>query len=294
MMTAGMVAAAASELLLEDIDASAVMRLSDGSKWRMSTKAGAAFVKTVGVDRSSPFIVEAAGLHEIRKAQAIHVPDVWAVGTTVNLSLIALEWLDIRRNTDVSDAMFGVQLARLHGATAQRFGWHTDNMLGGSPQPNSWKERWVDFFREQRLGHQLTLAAQRVGRSDVHWLDRGWLLCDYLGELLNEHHPRPSLLHGDLWSGNRGTMPDGRPVIFDPAVYYGDREADIAMTRLFGGFGAAFYSAYEECWPTGAGAGTRSTLYNLYHVLNHFNLFGESYGQQARSMIDGLLSELGH
>ena len=294
MITADVVAAATSELLGERVDASVIFNLSGESKWRMPTKAGMAFVKTISAAHDSPFVAEAAGLRQLREAGAVRVPDVWAVGTAVNLSLIVIEWLDLVRNTDASDAMFGKQLAAQHRHTAQRFGWHVDNTLGASPQPNPWTDTWSEFFREHRLGHQLTLAATHVGRSSTHWIDRGRSLCDRMDDLLEGHRPQPSLLHGDLWSGNRGTTPDGRPAIFDPAVYFGDREADIAMTRLFGGFGARFYSAYDESWPLEPGAEIRGNLYNLYHVLNHFNLFGESYAVQARAMIDDLLSELGH
>jgi protein-ribulosamine 3-kinase len=109
---------------------------------------------------------------------------------------------------------------------------------------------------------------------------------------LLDHGPAPSLLHGDLWTGNLGYLPDGTPAVFDPAVYYGDREADLAMSELFGGFGRDFYAAYRDAWPLDAGYGTRKTLYNLYHILNHLNLFGGGYLGQARAMIDRLLAEI--
>jgi fructosamine-3-kinase len=147
------------------------------------------------------------------------------------------------------------------------------------------------FLREQRLLPQLQLAT--ANGADAKLIERGERLCELLGQFFRQYQPRPSLLHGDLWGGNWSADTTGGPVIFDPAVYYGDREADLAMTRLFGGFGASFYSAYETAWPLDADAATRSTLYNLYQVLNHCNLFGGGYQRQARAMIDQLLAELG-
>jgi fructosamine-3-kinase len=290
MITAGMVAAAASELLGESIGRESVTGFYGESKWRVPTKAGLAFIKALEADRHSPFPDEGAGLDELRRARAIRVPEVWAVGSAQSLSLIVSEWLELGENSAASDAMLGSQLAAQHRTTAERFGWRRENYLGASRQPNAWSDSWIDFFREQRLRYQLNLAAANAGRSDTGWIDRGLLLCDRVSTLL-DHHPRASLLHGDLWRGNAGTTPDGQPVVFDPAVYFGDREADIAMTRLFGGFGGAFYSAYEECWPLDAGSEVRATLYNLYHVLNHFNMFGASYLRQARNMIEELLAE---
>ena len=294
MITAGRVAAAASVLLNESIAAHAVANLSGEAHWRMQTKAGAAFVKAIAADLDPPFPAEAAGLHELRKAGAIRVPDVWAVGRTEQLSLIVIEWLDLRPGSTASDAALGSGLAAIHRTTAPRFGWHTANTIGASPQYNAWNDSWTEFFRNQRLRYQLELATTNAGSADIRWIDRGRRLCERVSELLEGHRPQPSLLHGDLWSGNRAATAGDRPVIFDPAVYFGDREADIAMTRLFGGFSAAFYQAYQDSWPVGPGFAMRETLYNLYHVLNHFNLFGAGYRGQAQDMIDRLLAELGH
>ena len=150
----------------------------------------------------------------------------------------------------------------------------------------------MEFLRDRRLAHQLDLAVTKGAQA--HIVDRGRTLCQLLDAFFSSYRPVPSLLHGDLWAGNWGTDEDGLPVTFDPAVYYGDREADIAMTRLFGGFGHAFYTTYQSTWPLDQAAGTRSTLYNLYHVLNHYNLFGGEYLVKAGGMIDRLLAELGH
>ena len=188
--------------------------------------------------------------------------------------------------------MLGEQLAALHRVGAARFGWHRDNTIGATPQLNSWDDDWVRFFVRQRVGPQLELAEQRGASARL--LDRGRLLCGIAGALFSSYRPVPSLLHGDLWGGNWAADDADTPVVFDPAVYFGDREADLAMTRLFGGFGPAFYAAYQSDWPLDQAAGTRRGFYNLYHVLNHFNLFGGSYAAQAEGMIDRLLAELGH
>jgi protein-ribulosamine 3-kinase len=156
---------------------------------------------------------------------------------------------------------------------------------------NSPGENWVDFYREQRLQFQLELAERNgCGRQ---LSSRGEQLLAGLHVLFGDYSPEPSLLHGDLWSGNHAWTRAGEPAIFDPAVYYGDREADLAMTELFGGFSGGFYDAYENAWPIDPGYRVRKTLYNLYHILNHFNLFGGGYASQAQGMVDRLLAEIG-
>lgn len=181
----------------------------------------------------------------------------------------------------------GVQLAQQHRITTGRFGWHRQNTIGSTPQCNDWCDDWQTFFRERRLRFQLELA-RRNGHGDA-LLASGERLLQVLPALIGDHRPAPSLLHGDLWSGNTAMDADGVPVIFDPAVYFGDREADLAMARLFGGFGREFLDGYELAWPLPPGAEARVDLYNLYHVLNHLNLFGTGYLERAMRMIDSLL-----
>lgn len=161
-------------------------------------------------------------------------------------------------------------LAALHRHTSPRFGWATDNWIGLAPQRNGWSDDWASFFFEERLAPQAHRAQLRVPD---------------LRKVLEGHRPQASLLHGDLWSGNAGFTRDG-PVIFDPAVYYGDREADLAMTGLFGGFPAEFYASYQEEFPLPPGYETRKHLYNLYHLLNHLNLFGSSYLRQVQAALN--------
>jgi protein-ribulosamine 3-kinase len=259
--------------------------------YRAKTEHGCVFVK-VGVLSAAPmFETEAAGLDELQATGAVRVPNVLAVATLEDRAVLCLEWLDLAGKTAPAETRLGEQLAALHRHRASRHGWDRDNYIGSNLQRNSRTDDWVTFFRLQRLEPQLHLA--RAHRADPKTLERGQRLCESLGAFFVGHRPIPSLLHGDLWGGNWNSLTGGQPVIFDPAIYYGDRETDIAMTRLFGGFGPNFYAAYEAVWPLEQGAATRATLYNLYHVLNHFNLFGGGYLPQARSMIDRLLAEVG-
>src|SRR5690606_15593965 len=249
---------------------------------------GSVFVKVSSASNAAEMLqAEAAGLKALAAADAVRVPRVIVQGRCGEGAYLALEWITLGKATRSSEATLGKQLAWQHRCTRPEFGWDRDNTIGLTPQPNAKCQRWDEFFRERRLRFQLDLAAKSGAPADV--LDRGYLLCEHVSAFFTDYSPQPSLLHGDLWAGNWGCDEDGLPVIFDPAVYYGDREADIAMTRLFGGFGAAFYAAYNSTWPLDPGASVRVPLYNLYHVLNHYNLFGGSYLQQAASMIDALL-----
>ena len=232
------------------------------------------------------FEAEAEGLAELRSARAIRVPDVIDVGITDGQSYISLEKLALSRPTVETERVLGQQLAKLHRHTQKQFGWHRDNTIGLTPQRNDQSADWMVFFREHRLQFQLELAADNGFGGEL--LELGAQLCEQLDKLFDDYDPAASLLHGDLWGGNWGNV-DGEPVVFDPAVYYGDRETDIAMTRLFGGFGQAFYEAYESDWPMQQGHEARLKLYQLYHVLNHLNLFGRGYLQQALTLTKALL-----
>jgi fructosamine-3-kinase len=234
---------------------------------------------------------EVDGLERLGRVGAIRVPRLLGQGASGHEAWIELEWLELHRPDAAADERLGAALARLHGVTGPSFGLDRDNAIGATAQANTPSDDWTDFWRVQRLGFQLGLAAQNGYGGRLQ--DRGCRLLDELSAFFTDHRPQPSLLHGDLWAGNRAMLADGTPVVFDPAVYHGDRETDIAMTRLFGGFGPDFYAAYEHAWPLDAGAGVRNDLYNLYHVLNHLNLFGGGYRAQAESMIDRLLAAAG-
>ncbi|MFC4310612.1 fructosamine kinase family protein [Steroidobacter flavus] len=257
---------------------------------RFESEAGPLFVKYGEPSSLAMFQAEADGLAELAKARAVRVPNVLAVDELEGIAFLALEWIDLRGGSSSSERKLGELLAAQHRVTRDKFGWHRDNTIGSTPQSNRETGDWVEFLREQRLRPQLTLAKSNGASKEL--IDSSERLCEQLALFFTDYRPVPSLLHGDLWGGNWGSDASGQPVLFDPAVYFGDREADLAMTRLFGGFGASFYSAYQSAWPLDAGATSRVTLYNLYHVLNHFNLFGGGYLRQALGMIQRLLAEL--
>jgi fructosamine-3-kinase len=178
-----------------------------------------------------------------------------------------------------------------HRITGPQFGWQRDNFIGSTPQCNAAAPTWPFFFARRRLLPQLELAKRHGHHGQL--IASGERLAEQLPALFVDHQPQPSLLHGDLWSGNAATDEAGTLALFDPAVYFGDREADLAMSELFGGFPDSFYAAYREAWPLADGFEQRKTLYNLYHVLNHLNLFGSGYLHQAERMIARLLAEIG-
>jgi len=249
------------------------------------------FVKLNRTDRLAMFAAEADGLRAIRSTGTLRAPEPIAYGVATEHSWLALEYIAFAGQAAAADTRLGELLAAMHRHSADAFGWECDNTIGSTPQLNSWTQDWLAFLRQYRFAPQLEYA-KAAGLPSTS-LERAQKLMVALPSLFTGYRPRPSLLHGDLWSGNRGTDSGGSPVIFDPAAYYGDREADLAMTELFGGFGADFYQAYKASWPIDPGYKARRELYNLYHVLNHFNLFGGTYAVQARTLIDGLLAELG-
>jgi len=257
------------------------LQLSDGGRHY--------FIKLNRADLLDMFEAEAQGLGEIAASETIRVPRPICSGALGGQSYLVLEHIELRGSGDSRQA--GRQLARMHRKHQRHFGWHRDNTIGSTPQHNTPSDSWVRFWRKRRLGFQLQLAASNGFGGRLQ--RRGELLLDLFPALIN-HNPRPSLIHGDLWGGNIAYDREGQPVIYDPATYFGDREAELAMTELFGGLGRDFYAAYNEAWPLDSGYGTRKTLYNLYHILNHVNLFGGSYATQAQSMIEQLLAELGH
>jgi protein-ribulosamine 3-kinase len=252
---------------------------------------GPMFVKVGPRAAHSAFTAEADGLRELHAPRALRAPQVLAVGVAETAAFLALEWIERGAGSAACERRLGEGLAALHEVTAPRFGWWRDNTIGRTPQANARSADWTEFFRERRLRPQLALGEQQGFPRRLS--ERGARLLEALPALLEGHRPGASLLHGDLWGGNWLASTAGEPVLFDPAVYYGDRETDLAMTHLFGGFGPAFYRAYESAAPLPAGAALRTELYNLYHVLNHANLFGGGYPAQALSTIDRLLAEVG-
>jgi fructosamine-3-kinase len=243
------------------------------------------FVKINQAVQSSMFQAEALGLQQIFQTATIRVPQPLCWGTSGNSSYLVLEWLEMNGGQAKSWEEMGRRLAAMHKATsAEGFGWEMNNTIGSTPQINTWTADWIKFYSQYRLDYQFRLARRRGG----HFTQEKELLA-ILPEILT-HQPQPSLVHGDLWGGNVGHSLSGEPIIFDPATYFGDREVDIAMTELFGGFPATFYQGYNEAWPLDKGYQRRKIVYNLYHILNHFNLFGGSYASQANRMITQILS----
>jgi len=252
------------------------------------------FVKLNRADWAAMFAAEADGLEELAGAHAARVPRAICHGVEGDTAFLVCEWLNLSSPGRGSAALLGRQLAEQHRHTQERYGWERDNTIGSTPQINTPGRNWCMFWRDRRLGFQLALAAQNGASGSL--LHKGERLMDALHILLDGHQAQASLLHGDLWGGNWGVDDHGSPVLFDPAVYYGDREAELAMTELFGGFPETFYAAYRESWPLDDAYPMRRTLYNLYHILNHANLFDKGfaggYASQAEAMMDSLLAEV--
>lgn len=245
------------------------------------------FVKRNDSGSLDMFAAEAEGLQVLAATQSVRVPTPVCRGAENGMAFLVLEWLNLSRSSRKQQSRLGSQLAAMHRTTQAQFGWHRANTIGLTPQVNDYSTDWMEFFRDRRLGFQFALAWRR-GYDSLR--EGGERLLRHLGRFFEDHAPEASLLHGDLWAGNAGETVAGEPVIFDPAVYFGDRETDLAMTELFGGFSESFYQSYEDAWPLSPGYGTRRTLYNLYHVLNHVNLFGSAYLRQAERMISELLA----
>ncbi|WP_019558409.1 fructosamine kinase family protein [Thioalkalivibrio sp. ALE12] len=246
------------------------------------------FVKLSGGDGAAMFAAEARGLEELARCERLKIPEVVGTGSAGSTHFLVMEDLALGGRRD--GVALGHGIADMHRKTRTRFGLDHDNFIGSTPQSNTEHDDWVSFYRDERLGFQRRLARERG--ASLSLLGALEELEASLDGFFVDYRPEPSLLHGDLWSGNWGFLADGRATIFDPAVYYGDREADLAMMELFGHPGQDFVAAYEEILPIDPGYGVRRTLYNLYHILNHDHLFGGGYGAQAERMIRQLLAEL--
>lgn len=261
------------------INAAFLLKADDGGQY---------FVKTNHSGRQDMFEAEARGLQALSSSKTLRVPKPLCFGDDETQSYIVMEYLEMDGRAD--QGVLGGQLAAMHGVTSERFGWEIDNTIGATHQPNAWKDDWLEFWREQRLGHQLQLAAQNGYGGELQSL--GEKLMIEMPKLFSGREITPSMLHGDLWGGNVAGLKDGTPVIFDPAFYYGDREADLAMTYVFGGFSPDFYASYQDAFPLDDGFAVRKTFYNIYHIINHLNMFGGGYHGQAIHMMEQVLSEI--
>ena len=259
---------------------SATSRISDGE----STY----FLKTNQASFADMFEAEAQGLTEMAASNTIKVPEPICFGVSGNQTYVVMEYLNLSGRADAG--LLGQHLAAMHAVTSEQFGWYRNNTIGSTPQRNTQSHNWCEFWQEHRLGYQLRLAGDKGYSGKLQAL--GERLLSDLPILFETYQPEASMLHGDLWSGNYGGLADGVPVIFDPAFYYGDREADLAMTTLFGGFSPDFYASYNDVMPLDDGYTVRKEFYNIYHIINHLNLFGGGYQSQAINMLQRVLAEL--
>jgi fructosamine-3-kinase len=252
----------------------------------LETNLGRFFVKIYRPDSLPMFEAEAAGLRAIKESNAIRCPDVLLFDVISKQAVLVLEFIPMQSAGPSSMTELGRQLADLHEVTQARFGWQFDNNIGLTPQLNPEEDDWIHFFRKYRLEFQMKLCEGKGLK-----LQGKEQLLENLDTFFTDYAPSPSLLHGDLWGGNVGFDGSEHPVLFDPGCYFGDREADLAFTEMFGGFSSEFYQAYNETWPLHEGYVYRKRLYNLYHELNHFYLFGGGYGSQAKETVRFLLNQ---
>ncbi len=254
---------------------------------RMRFERADIFLKTTRLEGAAMLDDEAEALARLRETGTVILPRPLLNGIAGECAYLALKWIDLHPAGPDAQQRMARMLAALHRCEADRYGWTRDNHIGLTRQPNPWSDNWCTFFTEQRLGHQLRIAERRGSNA---WVKRGLEMLDVLPKIFDGYQPVASTLHGDLWNGNTGMRGDGEPVLFDPAAYHGDRETDIAMTELFGGFSPVFYAAYDEEWPLDDGYEERRPLYQLYHVINHANLFAGGYARQAERMIEAVFA----
>lgn len=268
--------------------------------WCLNTSCdGQLFVKTNRAESLPWLVAEAEGLEALAAVApaGLVIPRPLALGLAGQEAVLVLPWLELGGGGASAGAWAacGAHLAQLHrrslepgrGTAACTYGWSRDNFIGASPQPNDWRSPWSRFFAECRLQPQFRLLTRKG--CPLEGAER---LLDRLPGWLDQHSVDPCLVHGDLWSGNAALLVGGGASLFDPAVYRGDREVDLAMARLFGGFPAAFFQGYQEEWPLAEGWRERTGLYNLYHLLNHLNLFGGGYRDQAQNCINSLIGSM--
>ena len=269
----------------------AITPLSGGSiaqTRRIDSAAGCHVLKFDAARAAPRFAAEADGLAALAPCTSIRVPAVIAHGVAGAHAFLLLEFIALRPLAEAG-RQAGAALADVHHHMGTQYGWTRNNYLGSTPQANPPHADWATFFATQRLAPQLALAERQYHDApDTALVAAGRRLIERLPHLLAGHTPPPSLTHGDLWQGNAALDGQGRLVLIDPAVHYADRECDLAMSRLFGGFPAAFYAGYAAAWPLPAGHAERETLYRLYHVLNHYNLFGMSYRSAAERLLAAL------
>lgn len=239
------------------------------------------FLKTLPGAKAGVFSAEADGLQAISETGAARVPRVYGRDRLDDTAWLALEYLDLQDRHAHSDQQLGRALARLHRQAGEAYGWRRNNFIGLTPQPNPGSDNWAEFFLWYRLAEQLKRLERQ--HPEAGWAELIEPLVRNWQSRFGHHRPPAALIHGDLWQGNSARLGDDTPVLFDPAVHYADRECDLAMARLFGGFDESFFAAYEESWPLPEDHRERIPWYQLYHLLNHANLFGGLWLDRARS-----------
>jgi protein-ribulosamine 3-kinase len=250
---------------------------------RIETTNGNYFLKWNNADAyPGMFEAEAKGLTLLHSANALYIPETIATREVKNLSFILLELINCGRRTKNFWADFGEKLAQLHNNTSQAFGLDHDNYIGSLPQSNKRYKKWNDFFIYERLEKQIELA-RNSDAIDNLTIEQFNNFFNRIDELIPEE--QPALLHGDLWNGNYMVASDGTACLIDPAVYYGHREMDLAMTKLFGGFDPKFYESYHSAFSLQPGFENRVNIHNLYALMVHVNLFGGGYLQQVKSIL---------
>ena len=242
------------------------------------------FLKFNSEVKNDMFIKEANGLKEIKKSNTIRVPSV----IKATNEFILLEFIEPGKQKKNFFEDFGRMFASMHKFSNEHFGFYENNFIGSNEQDNiaddEEKNNWVKFYFNKRILFQVELA-EKLGNSTSELRESVSALENKIEEIIGSSNDKPSLLHGDLWGGNYMVDENGNACLIDPAVYYGNREADLAMTKLFGGFNSEFYSSYNETFPLADGYEYRENIYKLYHVLNHLNLFGRGYYSQALGLI---------
>ncbi|MTH55591.1 phosphotransferase [Bacillus mangrovi] len=251
--------------------------------WLIETENERYFLKTNHEMDEAFFKIEETGLKEIVSSNTISVPAVYQSGESEGTPYLLMEWIEGDK-TGQTEALLGQRLAAMHRVTNEQFGYGGNTCIGRLRQPNGWYDSWTDYYCSKRLFPQMELAVSSGRMTGKRRLKMDKLLSKL--DLFLPHNPEPSLLHGDLWGGNWIAGAGGEPYLVDPSVFYGDRELEIAFTELFGGFGHAFYEQYREAFSLEGNYEDRKPLYQLYYLLAHLNMFGESYG----SSVDRILN----
>ena len=253
------------------------------------------FIKLNNVSKYSLFTAEETSLTALANTNTVRVPKALFTGCTQQHSFIAMEYFDLKPLDITAAVILGEQMAHLHQhqdhhQNQNLYGFKQDNFIGLTPQSNHSESDWSVFIKKQRLGFQLELALRRgLDNKLVKVVET---IIDHVEIIFDNYAPASSLLHGDLWAGNAAMTADGEPVIYDPACYYGDRETDIAMTELFGSYPLEFYQSYNRLLPMADGYQIRKHVYNLYHLMNHYNLFGPSYESRLMTESQQIIAQL--